>query len=72
MVNAGAVPQFIKLLSCSDKAVSEQAVWALGNIAGKSTTHLLNIASKSPTHLLNIAGKSTTRLLTRARRTWDS
>ena len=34
MVNSGAVPHFIKLLRSPDSNVQEQAVWALGNIAG--------------------------------------
>jgi len=34
VVNAGAVPYFIALLSSPDHTVCEQAVWALGNIAG--------------------------------------
>jgi len=34
VVNAGAVPHFVALLSSSDRNVCEQAVWALGNIAG--------------------------------------
>ena len=34
VVNAGAVPQFVRLLSSSSSNVAEQAVWALGNIAG--------------------------------------
>jgi len=34
VVNAGAVPFFIKLLRSQDQNVCEQAVWALGNIAG--------------------------------------
>lgn len=34
VVNAGAVPHFINLLSSGDHHVCEQAVWALGNIAG--------------------------------------
>ncbi|XP_020610207.1 importin subunit alpha-4-like [Orbicella faveolata] len=34
VVEAGAVPRFVKLLSSSQAQVCEQAVWALGNIAG--------------------------------------
>jgi len=34
VVDSGAVPHFIKLLSSTDQNVAEQAVWALGNIAG--------------------------------------
>ena len=34
MVESGAIPQFIKLLSSPNSNVCEQAVWALGNIAG--------------------------------------
>lgn len=40
VVNAGAVPAFIRLLSSTNMAVCEQAVWALGNIAGTSNTEL--------------------------------
>lgn len=36
MVQANAVPVFIKLLSSPEADVREQAVWALGNIAGDS------------------------------------
>ena len=34
VVEAGAVPPFVKLLSSPNSNVCEQAVWALGNIAG--------------------------------------
>jgi len=37
VVNAGAVPHFIALLSSKEQNVCEQAVWALGNIAGDGT-----------------------------------
>lgn len=36
MIKANAVPEFIKLLTSPVLDVSEQAVWALGNIAGDS------------------------------------
>ena len=35
VVNAGSVLPFIKLLSSQHPNVCEQAVWALGNIAGE-------------------------------------
>lgn len=36
IVDAGAVPQFTRLLSCPSAEVREQCAWCLGNIAGDS------------------------------------
>ena len=35
VVNTGSVPHFINLLDSESQIVCEQAVWALGNIAGE-------------------------------------
>lgn len=35
VVQAGAVPILVKLLTSSDSRLCEQAAWALGNISGK-------------------------------------
>ena len=39
VVQAGAIPPLVHLLSSPNDDVREQAVWALGNIAGDSTDH---------------------------------
>lgn len=36
-LSTGAVAKFVKLLSSPEENVTEQAVWALGNIAGLLT-----------------------------------
>lgn len=34
VVRAGAIPKFVALLKSQEENVCEQAIWALGNIAG--------------------------------------
>lgn len=52
VVNSGAVPKFVKLLESSNQNVCEQAVWALGNIAGRSHRTSLSYCDTMRKHLL--------------------
>jgi importin subunit alpha-1 len=43
VINAGAIPVFIKLLQTTESDIKEQIIWGLGNIIGDSPTNRDNV-----------------------------
>ena len=71
VINAQAVPEFIKLLSSPVADVREQAVWALGNIAGDSPAcrdYVLQQGALRP--LLNLLSEHNSKLSMLRNATW--
>ncbi|CCH58916.1 hypothetical protein TBLA_0B00730 [Henningerozyma blattae CBS 6284] len=64
VVEAGAIPLFIRLLYTGSVEVQEQAIWALGNVAGDSTDYRdLVLQSGAMEPILNLFNTNKTSLI---------
>jgi len=66
IIDKGGIPCFIKLLSSNKLEIAEQAIWAIGNIAGDSSTFrdlILKLQGLRP--LLYIVDNTTNKVITK-------